>query len=311
MLSTQQGFTQAMRRLIGQRRRRQTIFPVLLTALAALLLTGLTPRPAMAQDHLLFCNDPEKIRMPGRYAESRLVAGRTYTIFFHYKNFTSGSGPFVIGLHGTQAKPLGVTVRKGLADPQSDPSLAGRQAMARFLSANETAYVGKKGSARFAYRLGSRQVASGMLTVRCDQDARLRIYYRHSDWTVPGARVVAVDTPRREVAVALSRETRRQTFRIGQPDPGMSRHLDGTYGMLYAFRVDAPEGRRVRVSFSPRGGKAGLVGSVNGLMRQSSIVPAARWKVFCEAVVGKNGMILTTAPFGGVFYPVELVFQLL
>lgn len=92
----------------------------------------------------------------------------------------------------------------------------------------------------------------------------------------------------------------------------MSRHLDGTYGMMYAFKVDAPAGRRVRVSFSPRGGKAGLVGSLNGALRQSSIIPATRWKVFCEAVVGKNGsMVLTTSPFGGVFYPVELVFQLL
>jgi hypothetical protein len=92
----------------------------------------------------------------------------------------------------------------------------------------------------------------------------------------------------------------------------MSKHLDGTYGMLYAFKVDAPPGRKVRVSFSPRGGHAGLVGSVGGIMRQSRIVGAAGWAVFSEVKVGKSGLVsLTTAPFGGVFYPVELVFQLL
>ena len=81
--------------------------------------------------------------------------------------------------------------------------------------------------------------------------------------------------------------------------------------MLYAFRIAAPEGRKVRVSFSPRGGKGGLVGSVNGNMQQSRIIPATHWRVFCEAKAGKNGVNLTTAPFGGVFYPVELMFQLM
>jgi hypothetical protein len=40
-------------------------------------------------------------------------------------------------------------------------------------------------------------------------------------------------------------------------------------------------------------------------------VGAAAWTAFAEAVVSKDGMVLTTLPFGGVFYPVELAFQLL
>lgn len=274
-----------------------------------LLLTGLG-KPAAAQDHLLFCNDPEKVRMPGTYADARLVRGQTYTIFFHYKNTTAGSGPLVIAFHGSQNKPLNLSLRKGVAHPQHDPSLAGRQAMARFLS-GRSVRLQTKGHAHLELRLGRQQIASGILSVRADQDVRFRIYYRHRRWTVPGARVVAVDAPRREVTVALSQNNRWQHFRIGQPDAGMSKHLDGTYGMLYSFKVDAPPGRRVRVSFSPRGGKGGLVGSLNGALRLTKIVPASRWKVFCEAIVGKNGVTLTTAPFGGVFYPVELAFQLL
>ncbi len=30
-----------------------------------------------------------------------------------------------------------------------------------------------------------------------------------------------------------------------------------------------------------------------------------------DAIAGKNGINMTTSPFGGVFYPVELAFELL
>ncbi|MBC7808430.1 MAG: hypothetical protein H7145_20030, partial [Akkermansiaceae bacterium] len=171
-------------------------------------------------------------------------------------------------------------------------------------------YAGKKGGAHFAMTVGSRQTASGVITVTPKSDARLRIYWRHNQWTVPGARVVAIDSPRREVDVLLSKGAINR-HRIGIPEAGMSKHLDGTYGMMYSFKVDAPVGSRVRVSFSPRGGQAGMVGSVNGSLLQSGIIPATSWKVFCEAVVGANGLTLTTAPFGGVFYPVELAFKII
>ena len=71
----------------------------------------------------------------------------------------------------------------------------------------------------------------------------------------------------------------------------MSRHLGGAYGLVYSFKVSAPPGSRVRVSFSPAAGRRG-------------------WSAFTEAVVGKDGMVVTTLPFGGVFHPVELLFQL-
>ncbi len=281
---------------------------VLLLVLPLVFLSA--ARSARAQDHLLFCNRPEKIRMPGAYADAPLIAGRTYTIFFHYKNATNAAGPLVIALQGSRGEPITLDVRKGVADPQRDPPLAGRQAMARFLSAPEKRYVGT-GGAHFAFRVGAKQIASGVMTVKADQDTRLRIYFRHNQWTVPGARAVAVDAPRRDIQVSLGPDALKYYVRIGTPEQGMDPRLDGTYGLLYAFRVDAPEGRKVRVSFSPRGGKAGLVGSVGGMMRQSRIVGAAGWAVFCVARVGANGLVLTTAPFGGVFYPVELVFELL
>jgi hypothetical protein len=271
----------------------------------------LFPRQARAQDHLLFCNNPEKMRMTGVYADSLLKAGESYTVFYHFKNVTGSAGNFVVSLHGAVAKPLRFEARQGFADPQRDPPLAGRQAMARFLSGVDKSFVGKEGSGRFTYHIENRHVVSGVLSVRCDQDTRLRIYFRHAKWTVPGAKVIAVDAPRREVDIALSATSGRKSFRIGQPEAGMNRHLDGTYGMLYSFRIAAPVGRKVRVSFSPRGGKGGLVGSINGDLRQSNIVPAAKWKVFFEKSVGKQGLNLTTSPFGGVFYPVELVFQLI
>ena len=290
----------------------RTRFPLrLLLALPVLLLLlGANVRPARAQDHLLFCNRPEKMRLPGAYADAALIANRTYTIFFHYKNATNAAGPLVIALHGSRGEPITLDVRKGVADPQRDPPLAGRQAMARFLSSPEKRYFGT-GGARFALRLAAKQIASGVMTVKADQDARLRIYFRHNRWTVPGARAVAIDAPRRDIQVSLGPDALKQYVRIGTPEAGMDPRLDGTYGLLYAFRVDAPEGRKVRVSFSPRGGQGGLVGSVGGLLRQSRIVGAAGWAVFCVARVGANGLVLTTSPFGGVFYPVELVFELL
>jgi hypothetical protein len=54
-----------------------------------------------------------------------------------------------------------------------------------------------------------------------------------------------------------------------------------------------------------------MVGSVKGETHVSQIIPAAHWRVFLETKVGKDGVVLTTAPFGGVFYPVELMFQLM
>lgn len=283
-------------------------------SLAALLIVTLVfalgGSPARAQDHLLFCNNPEKIKTTGAVADAMLKAGQTYTVFYHFKNVSGMSGPFVVALHGAVTKPLHFTARQGFADPQHDPTLAGRQAMARFLSGVDTDFTAKDGNAHFTYYLGDRHVASGVMSVRCDQDTRLRIYFRHDKWTVPGEHVVAVEAPRREVEIALKSAGDRKSFRIGEPESGMSSQLDGTYGMLYAFRVAAPEGRKVRVSFSPRGGKAGLVGSVNGDLHQTEIIPATSWKVFFESKIGKHGINLTTAPFGGVFYPVEIVFQL-
>jgi hypothetical protein len=102
-----------------------------------------------------------------------------------------------------------------------------------------------------------------------------------------------------------------QKFRIGLPEPDANQHYDGTYGVLYAFKIAAPEGSRVRVLFTPRGGKSGVVASVNGELLSSEIIEAGQTQFLCEMIVGKNGTMLITSPFGGVFYPVELVFQLL
>ena len=292
--------------------RMSRIVPTLAVFAWSLLAALGAGRAAQAQDQLLFCNHPEKITMPGAHADTILRKDQTYKIFFHYRNVTGANGPLVVALHGTNGKALKFMARKGFGDPRIDPTLAGRQAMARYLSSPAQPFVAQKGAARFQMGLSHKQVASGVMTVRPDQDARLRIYFRHNKWSVPGARVVAVDEPRRNVDIALSSAQKRHAYRIGQPEAGMDRQLDGTYGMVYAFKVNAPAGRKVRVSFSPRGGKAGLVGSVNGALRQTPIVPASSWKVYHTAVVGKNGVLnMTTSPFGGVFYPVEIVFQLI
>jgi hypothetical protein len=165
---------------------------------------------------------------------------------------------------------------------------------------------------RFPMLVKPQDVASGVLTVRASgAGARFSIYYRHNAWVVPGARVIAVEAPRRDYGIELSPEAPRQYFRIGIPEEGMSRHLSGTYGLVYSFRVNAPPGSRVRVAFSPRGGRAGMVGTLGGVMHQTRIVGAAGWAVFGEATAGEDGLVVTTAPFGGVFYPVELAFQLL
>lgn len=274
----------------------------------------LTPRVALAADKLLFCNQPERMVVGGAHADARLSAGQTYRIFFHYRNGTGATAPLVVAFHGSTGKPLTLRVQKGIADPRLDPSEAGKQAMARFLTSPAKRYVGHKGAAQFPLTLKRLEVASGVLTVRASQDVRLRIYFRHNKGVVPGARVVAVKAPRREHTVTLApgtEEQQRQYFRLGVPEPGMSEYLDGTYGLVYSFKVNAPAGSKVRVAFSPRGGKSGLVGTVDGVLRQSGIVGAAAWAAFAEAVVGKDGMVITTLPFGGVFYPVELVFQLL
>ena len=73
----------------------------------------------------------------------------------------------------------------------------------------------------------------------------------------------------------------------------------------------APPGSKVRVTFSPRGGQIGIVGTIGGILHKSPIVGAAVWTLFTEAVVGQDELLLTTLPFGGGFYPIELAFQLM
>lgn len=282
-----------------------------LRALVIGALFGLAATPVRAADQLLFCNQPERLKASGAYADAPLKAGQSYRIFFHYRNSASTTAPLVVAFQGTTGAPLRLEVKKGMADPHVNPVHAGRQAMARFMKAPSRGYGGKN-MVRFPLTLRPQQVASGVLTVRAQkQDARLRIYFRNNQRVVTGARVVAIDAPRREFTVTLRPDAKRQYFRIGKPEPGMSKFLDGTYGLVYSFKVDAPPGRKVRVAFSPRGGHAGLVGTVGGILRQSRIVGAAAWSVFTEAVVGKNGLVVTTVPFGGAFYPVELAFHLM
>jgi hypothetical protein len=274
------------------------------------LLLGAGALPAAAVDQLLFCNQPERIRQGGAHADAQLKAGQTYRIFFHYRNGTRRTGPLVVSVQGTAGKPLPVTVKKGIGDPHTDPGHAGRQAMARFLKAPEKQYVGP-GRVRFPITLKPLQVGSGVLTVRTKEDARLRIYYAHNRNVVKGAKVVAIDAPRREYEVVLTPESGQQYFRIGLPVAAGKTPMDGAYGVAYSFKVNAPPGSKVRVAFSPRGGKAGVVGTVGGLLRQTPIVGASAWARFSDAVVGKDGLVVTTLPFGGVFYPVELAFKLL
>jgi hypothetical protein len=277
--------------------------------LVALLL--ILAIPARAQDKLIFCNTPERLTTPGIYASAVLEPSQTYTIFYHYYNVSGRSGDLYLGFQGEEGSPLTIRIRQGTADPRRDPSLAGRQAMMRFMGAAEKEIIGSEGYARFRYVVGNRQVASGMLTITPRQKVTFQAYFRHALWTVKGAQAVVVDAPRYDVEIPLTADMARQSYRIGVPEGTPHPHFDGTYGFLYSFKIAAPEGSRVRVAFSPRGGKGGVVGSVNGAVVTSNIVEAGQWKMLCETTVGPNGTILTTAPFGGVFYPVELVFQLM
>ncbi len=261
-------------------------------------------------DTLLFCNQPERLQAPGAYADALLTGGRTYRIFFHYRNVTGAVKPLVIAFQGSVGKPLTVDIRKGIADPQNDPPQAGQQAMARYLKAPDQRFVGK-GGVRLPMNLRPWDVASGVLTVRADQDVRLRIYFQNNNQVVTNARVTAVKAPHRDVTIALSPEAAQQYYRIGIPEEGMTGGMDGAYGLVYTFHVQAPAGSKVRVTFSPRGGQSGLVAALNGLLVQSRIVPPKNHSVFAEAKVGPNGLALVTIPFGGVFYPVEMAFHLL
>jgi len=149
--------------------------------LFALAAGGGFSRSARAADTLLFCNRPERLRAGGVHADAPLAAGQTYRVFFHFRNDTPRTGPLVIALENASTnptnRPLSVLARKGIADPRRDPSEAGRQAMARFLQAPPRRYAAQDGTIRFALTLKRREVASGVLSVRADRNARLRIFW--------------------------------------------------------------------------------------------------------------------------------------
>lgn len=279
-------------------------------AVAALALLCLA-KPSSAQDRLIYCNHPEKIVGAGVLGDARLEPFRTYTVFYHYKNISARTDNFVLGIYGAEGGPLSFTVRQGLADPRRDPPSVGKQAMARLFNSKEKRYAARDGNARFSFRLGRGEVASGVLVITSEQAARLRIYFGNDRKVASGMKTVLVDAPRQDVEIQLGARGDTQRFRIGYAEDGADRTRDGAYGALYAFRIAAPEGSRVRVMFSPRGGKGGIVGALNGALIQTGIVPATRWRKVCETIVGPGGALLTTSPFGGVFYPVELTFQIL
>lgn len=269
---------------------------------------------ARAQEKLIYCNEPERIRDAGTYADAKLVAGQTYTIFYHFRNSSRDSGDFVVQFKSPTDEAFSFSSKQGLADPTTDPPSVGRQAMARYLRAPEKSIVAERGVARFTYKLAHHQVASGMMTIKPDKNLRLRIFYKHDKWDAPKMRTLVLDSPRCEIEVPLGPEATRQSFRIGMPERDMnrSRLRDGSYGMIYAFKIAAPEGRKVRIGFIPRGGKSGLVGMLGGDLIMSDIYEAYQRATFCEATIGPKGELqFTTSPFGGVFYPVELTFQLL
>lgn len=268
-----------------------------------------------AQDKLIYCNEPERIRDAGTYADAKLDAGQSYTIFYHFRNVSGDVGEFVLQLRSPNEESFSFAARQGLADPDKDPQTVGRQAMARFLRAGEKQIAADKGIARYAYKLSHRQVASGILNVKPDRNLRLRIYFKHDKWDAPQMKTTLISSPRCNVEVPLTLETNRQTFRIGMPEWDHSRGArlrDGAYGQVYDFKIAAPEGRKVRILFTPRGGKSGIVGMLGGDLIMSEICAAYAKTVCCEAMVGPQGQLqFTTSPFGGVFYPVELTFQLL
>jgi hypothetical protein len=267
-------------------------------------------QPVKQVDYLLFCNQPERLESNGVYAESKLTGGKTYRIFFHYRNASGSTGPLVMAFQGSVGKPLRLEMRKGIAKPNTDPPLAGRQAMARYMKSPNEVFVGK-GGARFPVTLGPWQVASGVVTVRTDQDVRFRIYFKDANRTIKGATVVPVASARHDVVVDLKKDGKPVYYRIGVPDNDLRKRMDGTYGVVYAFAIKAPVGSRVRITFSPRGGHSGLVATIGNALFQSDIVDASQLVVFAEATVGKDGLALTTIPFGGVFYPVEVAFHLI
>lgn len=266
-------------------------------------------KSAALPERLLFCNCPERLTRFGAYADAPLAAGRPYRVFYHFHNTTRRTAPLVVALVGTEKKPVRAVVRKGVGDWCASPRSAGQTAMQRFLSAPTVAYKGN-GVVRFAAPLAPHHVASGVMTVRCAQDARLRIFFGDNRRVVPDARVVAADAPRRQVRVKLTAKNGPQYVRIGQPDAKMSPLLDGAYGFLYDFQITAPKGRTVHVTFSPRGGHAGLVATVNGKLINAPIAAPASVVPLASFLMGNRPLRLVTLPFGGVFYPVEIAFRL-
>lgn|GEM_PF-1371790 len=275
-------------------------------------VTVTTANPVLTVERLLFCNRPERLAEPGIYAEATLPADQWTRVFFHYRNTTTSTAPFVVAVLGSQGEPLSVEIRKGIAEPTSDPPTVGQQAMGRYLQAPTQTLRNTQGFVRFPLLLKSWAVASGVLTVRpIGQDVRLRIYFKNAGKTVSGMQVAEIKVPVREIEIELTEKDGQGFARIGIPAPELRKQIDGTYGFIYTIRVRAPEGKTVRVLFSPRGGQAGLVGVWNGKYQQSPIVPATTWAIFGEKVAGKEEMVLWTSPFGGVFYPVELAFRLM
>lgn len=244
----------SLARVTASRLRSGYLAVILLSLLCVFGLSA--ARPAHAAERLLFCNTPERLTMPGTAAETTLTKGKTYRIFFHYRSGMKTTEPLVLSFTGSKGRPFHVEMRSGVGDPNRDPTLVGRQAMARYLTApRKRLTADRTGRVRVPITLQPRETASGVVSVVADHDVRLRIYLRHDRWTLPRAKVVAFDAPKRVMTVALTRAVRRQYRRIGLPEPGTKT----IYGLLYAIRVDAPQGSHVRIDFSPRGG-AGRTG---------------------------------------------------
>jgi hypothetical protein len=289
--------------------------------------------PRRDTNALLYSNDPERIRHPGRLYLGEVQPNAPCRLLFHHQNGSRRPVLLHVDLINPEESPAEVQVIDGAARPMLDTVLVGHRAGARYLR-NAFRDVGRvyhlSGRQRLSLlsqRLADGYTASGIYGLRLLGEGRLWVEVRAE---LPGTREPALPqvaagtlvqhvfpNPRR---VLEARYTVGQSWafvRLGKlavPERSAGQRLDGIYGVLYDISVrienPTPAPRVVRLLLAPDAGGAQGVFLVEGRWVEAPrLAPPAEYQLaqFLLSPQERRVVTIQTLPVGGSAYPVTLV----
>ncbi len=289
--------------------------------------------PRRDANALLYSNNPEQIRHPGRLYAGELEPFAPCRLLYHHQNMSGRPLLLHVDLINPEATAAEAQVIDGAAAPMLDTVLVGHRAGAQYLRGayRDVGRIfrlpGRRRVALLRQRLENGYTASGIYGLRLLGGQKLWVEVRVDLPAAPDPALPRLDTealvqhvypnPRRLMTASYTVGRRWAFVRLGKiaiPGKHAGQLLDGNYGVLYdiSVRIDnpTPAPRRVRLLMAPDAGGAQGVFLVEGRWVEAPrLLPPAEFELaeFLLAPQEHRVVNIQTLPVGGSAYPVTLV----